>query len=984
MSKKREKDLYKQLEQQVATAYQTASDEDKARIDALRQTIYNYRGADPMNNRDARRLYIDGYQRMLEIATGGAGYDPTRLGDAVTNEWGYYSPDEITNIGNQLAYKLFHNTQPHQNANYVSGSVGNSDSQPGLGDDWKHMTFQWNKGMMNPEYFTANTTKKQKVEAFAKQLAANLSEVLTKKSEGYVVHGMHDLTSDVDIDGAIRMLAAAQNLDWDNPNEETNKLLQGIGLLASKLQIDPADIAAYFDMDGSTLTDPAAAERVATLKQLGLRDVDKKNIDSNILNYLNKNNWQILADSQGIQRVYDSQFNPITDKNYIQDNFGAENAGFGFFVSPDGQYHAIGDIRGENGTLNYNPNDPIFGKQIAKYISDLTQSYAQNPIEWEYRPYAEYTQSVDGVDNTDLQALLDQVSTKIKSSKFNFADVSQYFNTNKPVVVALHSGNTKHDMFGRLILPENSIYFTLDDSNNLITMSKKQLTDLGYDYKSYGNRSVQINPGVDLTSDINQYKDHPNNKGFFLDNNMYGFTGFGEWWNGADGIADEIRKNPGEWANNVIDFILNPKTSHITFGKYSATGEKILKEMGYYKNPQEFIRGLYFFLQESNIINQVSRQKLRDLLKVYNEMVIGEGAVEIGQRGMMLDIHGNKIDSNKKSNKPKVYVSEHQKKLNSPTTSGLTKGLSITSLALDVTSMIAAWVPGYGTLASGVLGLGSSGLNLWNNIQSDGFQGKDIANFGLDVAMDVVGLFGGVGKAGKVVKNLVKLTPLIIGTIRDIPHLKGYVDIFNKAASGEKLTLNEWMDIGTCLATLAGFSRAGASFQKNRKIQKLKEIKGKGVSKGIKHKVQVLDGDEVKEIEIASEHMKELKGIKGNDKKSGYDKASELLEVIDPSYKGYKLIPEKKGYSIKEPFKISKTRRENSGENPLRNYDLDDPKTQIRPITQGEILEAEQQLLKHARAPWFKATIEDKPWSLLNRHKQGGKLQRLQTYINQK
>lgn len=982
MSKKREKDLYKQLEQQVAAAYQTASDEDKARIDALRQTIYNYRGADPMNNRDARRLYIDGYQRMLEMATGGAGYDPTRLGDAVTNEWGYYSPDEITNIGNQLAYKLFHNTQPHQNANYVIGGAGNSGSQPGLGDDWKHMTFQWNKGMMDPGYFTASTTKKQKVEAFAKQLAANLSEVLTKKSEGYVVHGMHDLTSDVDIDGAIRMLAAAQNLDWDNPNEETNKLFQGIGLLASKLQIDPADIAAYFDMDGSTLTDPAAAERAAVLKQLGLRDVDKKNIDPEVLNYLNKNNWQILADGQGVQRVYDSQFNPITDKNYIQDNFGAENAGFGFFVSPDGQYHAIGDIRGENGTLNYDPNDPIFGKQIAKYISDLTQSYAQNPIEWEYRPYAEYTQSINGVDNTDLQALLDQVSTKIKSSKFNFADVSQYFNTNKPIVVALHEGNTKHDMFGRLILPENSIYFTLDDSNNLVTMSKKQLTELGYDYKSYGNRSVQINSGVDLTSDISQYENHPNNKGFYSDNKMYGFTKFGEWLNGADGIANEISENPTEWANNVIDFILDPEHTHISFGAYSATGSKILKEMGYYKNPSEFIRGLFFFLQDSNIINTIDRSKIRDLLKVYNE-IVSESSVQMGQQGMLVDIHGNKIDKDKRKQQ-KVYVSEHQKKMNSPASDGLTGGLSLTSLALDVASMITAWVPGYGTLASGALGLGSSGLNLWNNIQSDGFQGKDLANFGLDVAMDVVGLFGGVGKAGKVMKNLVKLTPLIIGTIRDLPNAKEYIDILEKAGAGEKLTLNEWMAIGQCLSTIAGITRAGASAQKHRKIQKLKEIKSKGASKDVKHKVQVLDGDEVKEIEISSEHMKELKGIKGDDKKSGYDKTNELLEVIDPSYKGYKLIPEKKGYSIKEPFKIRKTRREDSGENPLRNYDLNDSKTQVRPVTQDEVLEAEQELLKYAKAPWFKAIIEDKPWSLLSHHKQGGKLQRLQERINQK
>jgi hypothetical protein len=108
-----------------------------------------------MNNRDARRLYIDGYQRMLDLASGGSGYDPTRLGDAVTNEWGYYSPDEITNIGNQLAYSLFHDKQSQQGSATSGSNEGSVDNS-----DWKHMTFQWNKGMMDPGYFTASTTKK--------------------------------------------------------------------------------------------------------------------------------------------------------------------------------------------------------------------------------------------------------------------------------------------------------------------------------------------------------------------------------------------------------------------------------------------------------------------------------------------------------------------------------------------------------------------------------------------------------------------------------------------------------------------------------------------------------------------------------------------------------------------------------------------------------------------------------------------------------
>lgn len=983
MSKKREKDLYKQLEQQVATAYQNASDEDKAKIDALRQTIYNYRGADPMNNRDARRLYIDGYQRMLDLASGGSGYDPTRLGDAVTNEWGYYSPDEITNIGNQLAYSLFHGKQPQQGSTTVISSVGGGNDEGSVGNsDWKHTTFQWNKGMMDPGYFTSTTTKKQKVEAFASQLAENLREVLNKRSDGYIVHGLNDLSQDIDIQNAIQILESAKQLDWDNPSNETDQVFQSIGQLASRLKIDPADIAAYFDIDGSTLTDPADAERAAALKQLGLKDVSRSGIDAAALAYIDKNKWQLLQDNNGVIRVYDSNYAKVPEHSYIQDNFSAPDAGFSFFINPDGQYYSINDIRPDENGQKFNPNDPAFGKQIAKYISALSSSYAQSPIEWAYNPYVEYTQQVNGVTNNDLQHLLDLVSSKLNTRGFNFADVSQYFNTDKPVIVALNKDNTKHDMFGRLILPENALYFTLDNSNNLTYTTKEKMVELGYDYKSFGNRDIKINPGVDLTSDISQYENHPNNKGFYSDNKMYGFTKFGEWLNGADGIANEISENPTEWANNVIDFILDPEHTHISFGAYSATGSKILKEMGYYKNPLEFIRGLFFFLQDSNIINTIDRSKIRDLLKVYNE-IVSESSVQMGQQGMLVDIHGNKIDKDKRKQQ-KVYVSEHQKKMNSPASDGLTGGLSLTSLALDVASMITAWVPGYGTLASGALGLGSSGLNLWNNIRSDGFQGKDLANFGLDVAMDVVGLFGGVGKAGKVMKNLVKLTPLIIGTIRDLPNAKEYINILEKAGAGEKLTLNEWMAIGQCLSTVAGITRAGASAQKHRKIQKLKEIKNKGASKDVKHKVQVLDGDEVKEIEISSEHMKELKGIKGNDKKSGYDKTNELLEVIDPSYKGYKLIPEKKGYSIKDPFKIRKTRREDSGENPLRNYDLNDPKTQVRPVTQDEVLEAEQQLLKYARAPWFKAIIEDKPWSLLNRHKQGGKLQRLQTYINQK
>jgi hypothetical protein len=86
--------------------------------------------------------------------------------------------------------------------------------------------------------------------------------------------------------------------------------------------------------------------------------------------------------------------------------------------------------------------------------------------------------------------------------------------------------------------------------------------------------------------------------------------------------------------------------------------------------------------------------------------------------------------------------------------------------AADVASIVAAFVPGYGTAASAALGVGSTLTNLGADIADDSVSGGEAAwNTIAGLGMDLVGLipgFGAAGKTGKIAKNLIKLTPKLL------------------------------------------------------------------------------------------------------------------------------------------------------------------------------------------------------------------------------
>lgn len=81
--------------------------------------------------------------------------------------------------------------------------------------------------------------------------------------------------------------------------------------------------------------------------------------------------------------------------------------------------------------------------------------------------------------------------------------------------------------------------------------------------------------------------------------------------------------------------------------------------------------------------------------------------------------------------------------------------------------MGAAYIPGYGTIASAGLGIGSSLANYSAELSRNGFKWGDLGNLAINLGLDTVGLVPGLGsaaKGSKILKTAAKYLPRILAT----------------------------------------------------------------------------------------------------------------------------------------------------------------------------------------------------------------------------
>ena len=194
----------------------------------------------------------------------------------------------------------------------------------------------------------------------------------------------------------------------------------------------------------------------------------------------------------------------------------------------------------------------------------------------------------------------------------------------------------------------------------------------------------------------------------------------------------------------------------------------------------------------------------------------------------------------------------------------------LTGVGLDIGSMIAAYAPGYGTAISAVAGLGSTAANLGADLSDGTMSTWDaIKNAGINVGFDALGLFGGVGKGGKIAKTLVRYTPRILAAIGTMQGLKNAPEItasFKRLTNDgySALTVQDWQNISQGIGLVTGIG--GAAGRKLHNYKKTTDHTWDQVGlymnkKGAKNKTMfTFKGEDAKAIRNAK-NSAEIKAI---------------------------------------------------------------------------------------------------------------------------
>ena len=146
----------------------------------------------------------------------------------------------------------------------------------------------------------------------------------------------------------------------------------------------------------------------------------------------------------------------------------------------------------------------------------------------------------------------------------------------------------------------------------------------------------------------------------------------------------------------------------------------------------------------------------------------------------------------------------------------------LVSAGADVGSMIASFVPGYGTAASAALGVGSTIGNFTADLADKSVGvGSAFLNAGAGLGMDLVGLIPGLGAAGKgskIVKNLLKVAPKLITIWSASTSFAPAMQAFNKLKDkgAKEMTVEDWKALADGLTAAVNVTRWGVAAAKNK------------------------------------------------------------------------------------------------------------------------------------------------------------------------
>lgn len=200
--------------------------------------------------------------------------------------------------------------------------------------------------------------------------------------------------------------------------------------------------------------------------------------------------------------------------------------------------------------------------------------------------------------------------------------------------------------------------------------------------------------------------------------------------------------------------------------------------------------------------------------------------------------------------------------------------------AADAISAAAAFIPGYGTVASGVLGIGSTLTNIGADIVDESMSGWDVAGNALyGLGMDVVGLIpgmGATGKAAKIVRVLKPVSKLAMRTLQAYGMVHS-ADAFNKLMSNPSdMSADDWRNLVTGLQAISGEARYKGGKRAVSRATTQRDVADVKTSTGRMATISKEDLDKLRETKGLKAQNKLFSELTGGQKLQGEFKGREF------------------------------------------------------------------------------------------------------------
>lgn len=815
------------------------------------ESIQNYIDSENINNFSINKLNKSAYDTAVELANGTFNNIPypTR---PIKNIFNGYSKNETKQLAEEIAYKYMTQANPDK-TNIRSPYISNNNNNKNINSN-KYFVYNWNNGW-NSNWDQEDNNLSNKLTEFTNTLKRNILDVNDKVKEGYKIKNFPGLSS-LNLNDIISKLNSI--LDRVGEDDNANKsLLRELRTIAQQINVDPIEFKNYFN---NWLKIPLQDKNKKELLSNNYSEITDNELNNeNLKNYLSDNNYHVLKGEDGNFYLFDKNYNSIQLDNpeiNIDSNWTSSTYDTGYVIDKNGKIYTDYKSIGES--------NPLF-KNVSEYISNIFNK-RNNLFYTSQKPW-------NSMYSLSEFNLIDELSDHLNGKKF--IDVGPLFNSSEQIIAVPKDGKTiKQDKYGNLILDNLDFYYYSNKDGKI---------HVAHDYKVAIQDFNEFNiEGYNETSEglsnfDNRYMDLIN----LTESNIINNSKFN-------------KKNPVGWSKSILNMI----AKGLNRSQYE---NQYLADFDYNSDPLQLASILSTIIRDNNLWNELTisqKQAYRKLIKMINNRqskyisndIISEknGGIIKAAEGTTLNLSNNQLskkdfDFLKEERQSKKIIDEMNQRNRSESQTVANKRvvsqdlttadvLRFGAMAQDIAGLIASFTGG-NALSAG-LGLTAMGTDLTADIMDKSVtKGQVLRNALFNTGMAAISWIPGAN-AGKLARNLIKYTPKIMALIGAgaIAVNENVIESWKKVGNkNEKLTVEDWKNIGYTLTAAAGLTRLGKGKYDNYKGKKKFQTAMTGEKKSA---IEIADGSDVYINKSDKNEINEL--LKEGKINEAYDKLSEI------------------------------------------------------------------------------------------------------------